>query len=58
MTPIAGINIGLGVENVLDKEYADHTAAINRAMGNTDVAVGDKVPGHGRNLYITASYEW
>jgi iron complex outermembrane receptor protein len=58
MTPIAGINIGLGVENVLDKEYADHTAAINRAMGNADVAVGDKVPGHGRNLYITASYEW
>jgi len=55
--PIAGLNIGLGVENVLGKDYADHTAAINRAMGS-DVSTGDKVPGQGRNVYITASYEW
>ena len=51
------VNIGLGIENILDKSYADHTAAINRAMGS-DIAVGDKVPGQGRNLYLTASYEW
>jgi len=55
--PAQGFNIGLGIENILDKSYADHTAAINRAMGS-DVAVGDKVPGQGRNLYLTASYEW
>ena len=55
--PIAGLNIGLGIENVLAKDYADHTAAINRAMGS-DVATGDKVPGQGRNIYLTASYEW
>ena len=57
ITPVAGFNIGMGVENLLDKHYADHTAAINRAIGS-DVAVGDKVPGQGRNLYLTASYEW
>jgi len=56
--PIAGLNIGLGVENILDKNYADHTSAINRAMGNSDLAVGDRVPAQGRNVYITASYEW
>jgi len=56
--PIAGLNIGLGVENLLDKNYADHTSAINRAMGNSDVAVRDRVPAQGRNVYITASYEW
>lgn len=55
--PIQGFNVGLGVENILDKDYADHTAAINRAMGS-DVAVGEKIPGQGRNLYVTASYEW
>ena len=55
--PALGFNVGLGVENILDKDYADHTAAINRAMGS-DVAVGDKVPSQGRNVYLTASFEW
>ncbi|ORU92538.1 MAG: TonB-dependent receptor [Cycloclasticus sp. symbiont of Bathymodiolus heckerae] len=58
MQPVAGVNIGVGVENILDKNYADHTSAINRAAGNSDVAVGDRIPGQGRNVYITASYEW
>ncbi len=56
--PVASMSIGFGIENLLDKDYADHTAAINRAVGNDDVAVDDKVPGQGRNVYITASYEW
>jgi len=56
--PVAGFNVGLGIENILDKQYADHTGAINRAKGNDDLAVGEKVLGHGRNVYITASYEW
>ncbi len=56
--PFAGLNIGLGVENVLDKKYADHTAALNRAKGNDDLAVGEKVLGNGRNLYVSATYEW
>jgi len=49
--------LGLGVENVFDRGYEDHTTAINRAV-NSDVAVGDKVPGSGRNIYVTANYEW
>ncbi|MEW5011381.1 MAG: TonB-dependent receptor [Cycloclasticus sp.] len=56
--PVAGLNIGLGIENVLDKKYADHTGAVNRASGNDGLAVGEKVLGHGRNVYVTASYEW
>lgn len=55
--PVTGLSIGLGVENILDKNYADHTAAITRAMGS-DVAVGDKVPSQGRNIYLTANYAW
>lgn len=44
-----------GVENVFDKEYADHLSGINRVSG-TDVAVGDRIPGYGRNFY--ASLQW
>lgn len=58
ITPVTGFKVGLGVENILDKDYEDHTSAVNRAMGNEDVATGDKIPGQGRSLYVTASYEW
>ena len=58
IAPIAGLKVGLGVENILDKDFEDHTSAVNRAMNNEDVAVGDKIPGQGRNLYVTASYKW
>jgi iron complex outermembrane receptor protein len=57
-TPVVGLNVGVGVENLLDKDYEDHTTGLNRAMGNDDIDVGDKVPGQGRNFYVTASYEW
>jgi iron complex outermembrane receptor protein len=40
---------------VFDKEYADHLSGINRVSG-TDVAVGDRIPGYGRNFY--ASLQW
>jgi len=56
--PAPGFNVGVGIENLLDKDYADHTSGINRVMGNDDVAPNDKIPGQGRNVYITASYEW
>ncbi|MDX2424728.1 MAG: TonB-dependent receptor [Cycloclasticus sp.] len=55
--PAPGFNVGLGIENILDKDYEDHVSGTNRAMGS-DIAIGDKVPGQGRNLYLTASYEW
>jgi len=58
VAPVTGFKVGLGIENILDKDYEDHTSAVNRAMGNEDVATGDKIPGQGRNLYVTASYEW
>lgn len=57
LQPAIGLSIGFGVENLLDKKYADHTGAINRVMA-ADIAVGDKVIGRGRNVYLTASYAW
>jgi iron complex outermembrane receptor protein len=55
--PVKGFDIGLGVENILDRDTISHTAALNRVMGS-DIAVGDKVHNIGRNAYITASYSW
>jgi len=52
-----GLKVTGGVNNVFDKLYADHTNGINRARGS-DVAVGDRVPGPGRSLFVRLSYNW
>ncbi|MDM3870194.1 TonB-dependent receptor [Porticoccus sp. W117] len=40
-----------GIGNLLDKHYRDHLAGYNR-NGNSDVAVGERLPGAGRSLYL------
>lgn len=55
--PVTWFDVGLGVENIFDRDSIDHTAALNRAMGS-DTPVGEKVHNMGRNTYITASYSW
>ena len=49
--------ISLGVENVFDKDYEPHLSGINR-VANSDVAVGDRVPGPGRNYFATLQYKY
>jgi iron complex outermembrane receptor protein len=44
-----GCELGLGVENVFDTRYADHLGGINR-VGDSDVAIGEHLPGAGRSL--------
>ena len=50
-------NLGLsfGIENLLDKAYADHLGGINRVAGG-DVAVGQHLPGAGRFAYLSLDY--
>jgi iron complex outermembrane receptor protein len=50
--PYRGLVINAGVENIFDKNYADHLSGINRVNG-TDVPVGDRVPGHGRSFFAS-----
>ena len=46
-----------GIENLMDKHYKQHLAGYSRVnVGN--IAKGDRLPGQGRNLFITASLEW
>jgi len=40
-----------GVENLFDRNYADHLSGINR-VGLSDVAVGERIPAVGRSAFI------
>ncbi len=53
----SGISIRAGVENLLDKTYADPLSGFNRVL-NSDVPVGARIPGIGRNFYGKLSYHW
>jgi iron complex outermembrane recepter protein len=48
--PNLDTEIGIGVNNVLDKSYHDHLSAYNRAM-NPDIGMRERLPGLGRSVY-------
>lgn len=50
------ITLSAGVENLLDKDYTNHLSGFNRISGS-DVAIGTRVPGVGRNVFATISYQ-
>lgn len=52
-----GARVEVGVENILDKSYADHLEGINR-VGGSDVAVGQRVPGASRFFYTALAWEF
>jgi iron complex outermembrane receptor protein len=45
------LRLSAGVENLADEVYTDHLAGINRVRGNPDIAVGERLPGYGRNFF-------
>jgi len=49
--------VEIGVTNLLDKDYGDHLASINRVAG-VDVPLGDRIPGDGRNLHVRVVQHW
>lgn len=55
---INGLQIGFGIENVLDESYRTHLSGLNRNGANDGTAVGEHLPGAGRNFYATLSYDW
>ncbi len=52
-----GLGIELGVENLLDKRYAEHTGGINRVAGG-DLAVGQRIPNAGRFAYASVGWKF
>ncbi len=53
-----GLEIGFGIENIFDKGYRVHLNGLNRNPLNEDTAIGEHLPGNGRNYYVTLSYDW
>ncbi len=48
------LRINAGIENLLDKDYVDHLTGYNR-NDDSDIPVGDRLPGRGRNLFVGAT---
>ncbi len=46
-----------GIENLFDNRYQDHLAGYNR-NADSDIAVGDRLTGPGRNVYLAATLHW
>ena len=51
-----GLQLYAGLENVVDEKYADHLGGINRVL-DSDVDVGERLPGAGRFVYLSVRYE-
>lgn len=47
-----------GVNNVFDRKYRDHLGGYNRVAGNEDIAVGERLPGLGRSVYLGMNLNW
>ncbi len=45
------VRLSAGVENLADEVYSDHLGGINRVRGNEAIALGDRLPGFGRNFF-------
>jgi iron complex outermembrane receptor protein len=51
------VRVEVGVENLLDKRYADHLGGVNRVTGG-DLAFGEPIPGAGRFAYVSLGWEF
>lgn len=55
---LRGLQLGFGIENIFDKGYRVHLSGLNRSPVNVGTAIGEHLPGPGRNIYVTLSYDW
>ncbi len=51
------LELGLGINNILDRYYRDHLGGYNRGF-NPTVALRDRLPGLGRNIYARLIWEF
>lgn len=55
--PMSGLTFTAGLYNLFDKNYISHLNGFNRNMAS-DVAVGQRLPGAGRNAFIRTRYDF
>ncbi len=51
------VRVEVGVENLLDKHYADHLGGVNRVAGG-DLALGQRIPSAARFAYVSLDWEF
>ena len=51
------LRIAAGADNLFDEDYEDHLAGYNRVR-NEDIAMGARLPGYGRNMFVRMDYSW
>jgi len=51
------LSISGGLENLLDHRYENHLAGYNR-NSDSDIAVGDRLAGSGRNIFVALALNW
>jgi len=51
------VRLEVGVENLLDERYADHLGGVNR-VAESDLSIGERIPGAGRFAYSSVSWEF
>jgi iron complex outermembrane receptor protein len=51
------VRVEVGVENLLDKRYADHLGGVNRVTGG-DLDTGERIPSAGRFAYASVSWNF
>ena len=54
---IQGTTLSAGVNNIIDTKYVDHLNGINRAS-NTNLAMGQRIPNPGRNVFVALRYDF
>ncbi|MDI6624330.1 MAG: TonB-dependent receptor, partial [Brevundimonas sp.] len=52
-----GLQLEAGIENLLDRDYRAHLAGRNR-VADSDVALGERLPGAGRGGFVTLKAAW
>ena len=56
-TPVSGLTLMAGIDNLLDKDYAPHLGGVNRVR-SVDVPMGVRVPDPRINAYVNLAYTW
>lgn len=54
----SNVMVNAGVNNIFDRFYVSHLSGTNRAAGNSDLAVGDRIPGLGRSAYVNVNVDF
>jgi iron complex outermembrane receptor protein len=51
------LQVRSGITNLFDRYYANHLNSVNR-VADSDIAVGDVIPGTGRTAYISTKFKF